>query len=155
MKDDEFLAEFVFDSSVMIKDLIIALLPFNGAIMNIDTNATISEINPVNGFGEKKKLYFYGNEVRVQVRLENVTELKYVRLSGKVEAVQVGEVVKRYDGVIRQTNLSIEHLNNEIGRLNDENHRLNEKINEDNAFIEKVKATRWYRVFEKQIMKDK
>ena len=64
----------------MIKDLIIALLPFNGAIsnMNIDTNATISEINPVNGFGEKKKLYFYGNEVRVQVRLENVTELKYV-----------------------------------------------------------------------------
>ena len=69
--------------------------------------------------------------------------------------MQVGEVVKRYDGVIRQTNLSIEHLNNEIGRLNDENHRLNEKINEDNAFIEKVKATRWYRVFEKQIMKDK
>jgi len=185
INNGRFYAQFVLDRETESKKMIIELFSFAGIIedMQIGTNIVIDKIEPINGKMYDDNHCFWWDNIKIQVECNDTQNLKYVNVSGKLGATQISQLgeyiieienhhkerviendleIQRLNEAVEEKDRALRHEGEEIQRLNEavkeKDKRLLEQIEqlkESDIFIQKIKATKWFGIFGKSVMRDK
>lgn len=164
VSDNQFCAEFLFDEEIKFNRMQVELFPFLGTIhgMKLESDAVIGQISPIYGRADGDKYYFWGDGMKIEVESQETQQIKFLRVCGEVGTVQTRQLGacmiangREQEAWREREELEIQRLNQVVEEKLAIIRQMGQSLNEKDAFIEKIKETRWFRMFEKQIMKER